>query len=116
MPAERSLQQVPVIDVVSFAALVLERPERFVGQRVEIASDELTAEEMADTVSRVTGRPRLVEEMSPDALGPGLSAVFKWLDRTGHDVDIEGLRREYSEVGWHSFGEWAGGALTPQTA
>jgi hypothetical protein len=31
-------------------------------------------------------------------------------------VDIEGLRREYPEVGWQSFGEWAGEALTPQAA
>jgi hypothetical protein len=54
--------------------------------------------------------------MSPDDLGPGLSALFQWLDRTGHDVDIEGLRREYSEVGWHSFAEWAGGVFTPQAA
>ena len=113
MPAKRSLQQVPVIDVISFAALVLERPERFAGQRLEIASDELTAEEMADIVSRITGHPRLVEEIPPDNLGPGLSALFEWLDRTGHHVDIEGLRREYPEVGWHSFGEWAGGAFTP---
>jgi len=116
MPADRSLQQVPIIDVISVAALALERPERFAGQRVEIASDELTAQQMADIVSRITGHPRLVEEIPPDNLGPGLSALFEWLDRAGHDVDIEGLRREYPEVAWHRFGEWASRAFPSRAA
>jgi uncharacterized protein YbjT (DUF2867 family) len=109
--ADRLLQQVPVVDVIGFAVLALEQPERFTGPRVEIASDELTAREMADTISRIAGRAYVVAETSPAELGPGLSTLFEWLQRTGHDVDIPELRRRHPDVGWHTFEEWAGSAL-----
>jgi hypothetical protein len=36
-----------------------------------------------------------------------LRALFAWLERTGHAVDIEALRRRYPEVGWHHYEDWA---------
>jgi uncharacterized protein YbjT (DUF2867 family) len=116
MPPGRRLQQVPVIDVISFAALAVEEPQRFVGRRVEIASDELTAEEMGEILSGVTHRPHSVEQMSAGRLGPGLSTLFEWLDRKGFDVDLARLHREYPEVGWHSFAAWASEVFAPQAA
>ncbi|MEU2912932.1 hypothetical protein ACFYM3_30760 [Streptomyces massasporeus] len=33
--------------------------------------------------------------------------MFEYFTASGLDVDVEGLRRDYPEVGWHGFAEWA---------
>ena len=33
--------------------------------------------------------------------------MFEWFDRVGYDVDIAVLRRDFPEVRWHSFADWA---------
>jgi uncharacterized protein YbjT (DUF2867 family) len=104
---DRPVQQAAVDDVIGFAALAIEHPERFAGQRIEIASDQITGYEIAETLNRVTGRPFTVEPSSTVALGPGLAALFAWLDHHGHGVDIAALHREYPEVAWHTFENWA---------
>jgi hypothetical protein len=109
LPPDRSIQQVAVIDVIQFAVIALERVDHFAGERIEIASDAVTAQQAAAILARAAGQPFEVEEASPAALGPGLSALFEWLDHHGHSVDIAGLHRQYPQVSWHSFEEWAQG-------
>jgi uncharacterized protein YbjT (DUF2867 family) len=100
------LQQAAIADVASVAALAIERPEEFAGRRIRVASDELTAADAADALARVTGRPFTANRVATDELGPGLRSLFAWLERTGHDVDIPGLRARYPQVGWHTYEEW----------
>lgn len=107
LPPRRRLQQIPIVDVVHFAALVIERPDDFIGRRIELASDELSGAEAAERLSHVLGRHVEVAQLDLEALGPGMRALFSWLDRVGHDVDIEALRARYPEVRWHSFEDWA---------
>jgi uncharacterized protein YbjT (DUF2867 family) len=107
VPADRPVQQTALSDVLAFAVLAVEHPDRFAGERIEIASDEITAEDQAATLARVIGRSFHVEVGSPSSLGPGLAALFRWLDRHGHSVNIASLRRDYPDVGWQSFEEWA---------
>jgi hypothetical protein len=33
--------------------------------------------------------------------------MFEWFDRVGYGADIAALRRDFSEVRWHSFADWA---------
>jgi uncharacterized protein YbjT (DUF2867 family) len=103
----RSLQQVAIADVAAFTRLVLERPEAFLGERVEIASDELTAAAAAQALSRAAGRHFEAQRLSLERLPDGLARLFGWLERIGDDVDIEALHDRYAEVGWHSFERWA---------
>jgi hypothetical protein len=35
-------------------------------------------------------------------------SCLKWFDRVGADADIAGLGKDFSEVRWHSFADWAG--------
>ena len=107
LPPKRPLQQIPIVDVANFAALVIERPDDFIGRRIELASDALTGSEAARRLSHVLGRDVEVAQLDQDSLGPGLRALFSWLDRVGHGVDITRLRARYPEVGWHSFEDWA---------
>ena len=33
--------------------------------------------------------------------------MLEWFDRVGYGADIEALRSEHPEVGWHTFEAWA---------
>jgi uncharacterized protein YbjT (DUF2867 family) len=103
---DASLQQTAVADVIALAALAIEQPERFVGRRIRVASDELTAREAADAIAAELGvelEPRVV---SADQLPAGLRALFGWLAAPGHDVEIGALHRELPEIEWHAYGHW----------
>jgi uncharacterized protein YbjT (DUF2867 family) len=106
VPVDVALQQVALVDVASLAALAIERPEAFAGQRVTVASDQLTAVQAADELSRITGRSFDARQLTASELGPGLQALFAWLEHTGHDVDMSSLHARYPEVRWHSYGAW----------
>jgi uncharacterized protein YbjT (DUF2867 family) len=105
VPVDRPVQQVCLADVIAFTALVIERRDQFVGGRVEIAADELTAQDAAAVVSRLVGRP--VEAVGP--VPAGGNPLFDWLDRVGDHVDIAAVRARYPEIGWHDFAGWAAG-------
>jgi uncharacterized protein YbjT (DUF2867 family) len=105
MSPRRAIQQIPIVDIAAFAVHALEHRDDFLGQRIELASDSLTALEEATIVSSVSGRELEVREVSPTG---ALQVLFEWLDRVGFTVDIAGLRRDFPDVRWHTFAEWAG--------
>jgi uncharacterized protein YbjT (DUF2867 family) len=111
LPSSRPLQQIALPDIAAFTGVVLEHREEFVGRRVDIASDELAGEEVAEVLTRVTGREvhyvELPLEQVRQAMGEDGARMFEWFDRVGYSADIEALRREHPEVGWHTFEEWA---------
>ena len=107
IPVDLALQQVAVADLVELAATVIASPGQYLGQRVPVASDELSAEDAAAAVRRVTGRFLSAEQLDVDELPPGLRALFDWLEHVGHGVDIAALRRAHPEVGWRSYEVWA---------
>jgi uncharacterized protein YbjT (DUF2867 family) len=102
------LQQVAIADVAAVAVLAIERPDEFAGQRIRLASDELTAEQGAEILSRIIGRAIDAEQVAADRLGPGLRALFSWLESTGHNVDIAALHSRYPEVPWQAYEVWLG--------
>jgi uncharacterized protein YbjT (DUF2867 family) len=107
----RPLQQTAVADLLSFAMLAIERPERFAGRRIALASDELTAEQGAEAISELIPRSLEARQAPADQLPPGVRFLFSWLESTGHHVDIEALHQELPEVGWHDYPAWAGEQL-----
>jgi uncharacterized protein YbjT (DUF2867 family) len=111
LPASRPLQQIALSDIVAFAALVLENREQFVERRVDIASDELAGEEVAEVLTRVTGHEidyvELPLEQVRQTMGEDGARMLEWFDRVGYSADIEALRREHPGVGWHTFEAWA---------
>ncbi len=110
LPPDRKLLQISPRDVGRFAALVIEQRDPFVGRRIDIGADELSGREMAAALSRASGRQieyaeQPLEEVSSQFAD--MAVMYNWLDRVGFSVDIEGLRREYPDVGWLTFEEWA---------
>ena len=104
---DRPLQQAAIADVLSLAMLAIEQPERFAGRRIEVASDELSAEQAAETISGLIPRTLEAHQAPADQLPPGVRFLFGWLESTGHHLDIEALHDELPEVGWHGYGAWA---------
>lgn len=110
LPAGRSLQQITVADIGAFVAAVIERRDTVFGRRFDIAGDELTGEEAAAILSKVTGREVHYEGFPPDVLraqSEDMARMFEWFDSTGYAADINRLRRDFPEVTWHTFEEWA---------
>jgi uncharacterized protein YbjT (DUF2867 family) len=106
----RGLELVAVEDLARFFVRVISSPEDFFGERIDVASDEVTGQQAADLLSYVSGHRlhyqqlplSLVQEQSED-----LALMYDWFERVGYHADILTLRHEYPEVGWHTFEEWA---------
>jgi uncharacterized protein YbjT (DUF2867 family) len=110
LPASRPLQQITVADIGAFVAAVVERSDIVFGRRFDIAGDELTGDQAAAILSKVTGREIRYEGFPPEVLraqSEDMARMFGWFDSTGYAADIKNLRRDFPEVTWHTFEQWA---------
>jgi uncharacterized protein YbjT (DUF2867 family) len=111
LSSSRPLQQIALSDIAAFTALILEKRKDFAGQRLDIASDEMAGDEVAETLTRVTGHEihyvELPLEQVRQAMGDDGARMFEWFDQVGYSADIAALRRNHPEVGWHTFEGWA---------
>jgi hypothetical protein len=46
-------------------------------------------------------------EMIKKAMGDDGVLMYEWFERVGYTFDLASLKREFPEVGWHSFEAWA---------
>ncbi|MCC7383218.1 MAG: NmrA/HSCARG family protein [Deltaproteobacteria bacterium] len=110
VPPQRRVQQLAVADLGHFVARVLEQRSQFLGRRVEIASDELSAADQAEILSRLTHRIIRCAEVPIEALreeSGERAETARWLDRVGFRVDLHALHAELPSFGWHPFEAWA---------
>jgi uncharacterized protein YbjT (DUF2867 family) len=110
MPSDRSLQQVSVKNIGDFVASLINRRGEVFGKRFDIAGDELTGDECAGILTRITGHQfayealpvSVVKEQSDD-----MATMFAWFDTDGYSVDIPKLHSSFSDVDWQSYSQWA---------
>jgi uncharacterized protein YbjT (DUF2867 family) len=110
MPSNRPLQQIAVRDIGRFVVAMVERRQEVFGKRFDIGGDEITGEEAAAILSRVTGREIRYEGFPPEYLqeqSEDMALMFKWFDAHGYVADIQALHRDFSEVHWLGFEDWA---------
>jgi uncharacterized protein YbjT (DUF2867 family) len=111
LPPTRTLAQAAVADIGAVAVRVLEDAGRFTGKRFDLASDELTGNDVVAILSRVTGRPFAYYQVPLDVIrqrmGEDGARMYEWLDRVGYTVDRAALHREFSDVAFHDFEFWA---------
>ena len=110
LPPDVKLQCVSTQSIGSFAAYVFEHPELFFGRRVNLAADALNGSEFALALSRVTGREISYFEVGLDqvkAQSEDMALMYDWFKRVGYSVEIDTLKREYPDVQWPDFNEWA---------
>ncbi|MCW1407313.1 NmrA/HSCARG family protein [Rhizobium sp. 1AS11] len=112
LPPARVLQQVTIDDIGAFVVTLAERREQVFGKRFDIAGDEFSGEQQAKILTEALGRPITYRELPIAAIrqqSEDTALMFEWFDRTGYDADIAALRRDFPEVGWHSYADWAKG-------
>jgi uncharacterized protein YbjT (DUF2867 family) len=110
LPASRPLQQVALADLGSVVASMLSRRQEFLGQRIEVAGDQPTPQQMAEALSQASGRPVRYRQLDLEvvaARSADLASMYSFLAQEGYQVDIEGIRARFPDVGWTSFGDWA---------
>ena len=110
MPADRKLQMIAAADLATFTARVVEEPATFNGRRINLASDDISPNEVNGILSRVAGRTlsfQAIPVAAVRAQNADFAAMFEWFDKVGYSADIAGLRRDYPSVGWHTFESWA---------
>lgn len=97
-----ALQLIALDDAVRYVRIVLQQLDEFAGRRIVIASDELTAIEMAAVMARAAGRGFQVTSM-PDA---ARSNELRVAAAAPH-ADVPALRRLHPDVDWHTLEGWA---------
>ncbi len=99
---DKPLQQVNVEDIGVFAAMAFEDPERWTSREIDLAGDELTMPQMAETFGRVAGREVGYSQVPWDryreAMGEEFTAMNRWFNEVGYEADIPALRGEYPEL------------------
>lgn len=92
----RFLQQVSVEDIGAFAALALREPQRWIGQAVDIAGDEATMTEIAQTFGRVLGREVRYLQTPFDEFerqaGAEMTTMYRWFETVGYSADVAACR------------------------
>jgi uncharacterized protein YbjT (DUF2867 family) len=94
LPSDRRLQHTALTDLAVFAAHVMENRDEFLGRRVEVASDEVSGEEMARHISQASGREVRYEQTSFAEVSVDIETMMRWFDRCGYNVDFPSLLKE----------------------
>jgi uncharacterized protein YbjT (DUF2867 family) len=94
---EKGIQSVAVEDIGVFVALAFAHPEQYLGKTIELSGDELTESQIADTFTKVIGRP--VKLTMPTGDGERrrseeeMIAMFNFFNGEGYGADIPALRK-----------------------
>jgi uncharacterized protein YbjT (DUF2867 family) len=98
---ETRLQLIATENIGSFATLAFEQPTSFVGKALEIAGDELSMTELAETFSRVMKRPiAFVEQPMEQVIqsNPENALMMEWFNIQGYQAVIPALRALYPSL------------------
>ena len=93
---DKGLQSIAVEDIAVFTALAFADSKAYLGKTIELAGDELTESQIADTFTKVIGRPVQLVAPTPSAgrrSEEEMTAMFNFFNNKGYDADIAALRK-----------------------
>ena len=93
--AEKERQLIAVEDIAAFVALAFAKPEEYLSRTIELAGDELTESQIAQTFAKVIGRPVTLTLPSGDsgrASEEEMTAMINFFNGEAYDADIPALR------------------------
>ncbi len=95
---QTGLQQISVEDIGAFAARVFQNPGQWANRAIEMATEELTMQQVAETLTRVLGRPvRYVQipwEQFRQKAGEEMTKMYRWFQDVGYHVDLAAARKD----------------------
>src|SRR5215217_316463 len=99
---DKPFQQVAVEDIGAFAAIAFENPDRWIGREVDLAGDEQSMTEIAETFGRVIGREvsyyQVPWDQFEEQMGTEATVNMRWINDVGYEAGIAALRQEYLEL------------------
>ena len=93
---EKERQLIAAEDIAVFAVLAFANPDEYLGKTIELAGDALTESQLAETFTKVIGRP---VKLTLPAGGGGwadpeeMTAMFNFFNGEAYDADIPALRK-----------------------
>jgi uncharacterized protein YbjT (DUF2867 family) len=107
---DKPYQTIATENIGAFAALAFGKPEMFLGLELEIAGNEMTNPEAAETFSRVLGRSvkfrKIPLPLVRLVLGREFYQMFRWFNDSGFKADIPALKKKYPEVHLLNLEDW----------
>lgn len=89
------LQQIAVDDIGFFAALAFADPDKWMGQAIEIAGDELTMTETAESFSHALDQKVEYVQVPwnkwQDQAGEEMTTMYRWFEEKGYRANIKKL-------------------------
>jgi len=104
------LQQSALDNIAEFSSLVLEHREPFLEKRIDIASDEVTGEQITKILSNESGVHIRYVQIPLDRVyqsNEDMARMHEWYEKVGTGIDITRLHQEYPKVNWMTFKNWA---------
>lgn len=94
-----SLQMLDIADYGDVVARVITSSDEYVGETIEVAGDEKTLEEMAETFTDVLGSDvepvHVPLEDARERQPEDLVKMYEWFNSEGYTADIDGLETEF---------------------
>jgi uncharacterized protein YbjT (DUF2867 family) len=99
---DKPFQHVAVEDIGAFATIAFEHPDEWIGREVDIAGDEQTMPEIAETFGRVIGREvdyyQVPWDQFEEQMGEEFAVMYRWFNDVGYEADTDALRREHPDL------------------
>jgi uncharacterized protein YbjT (DUF2867 family) len=112
------LQMIAVDDIGAFGSMAFEQPGHWQGRAVELAGDELSMTELAESFGRLSGREVRYVQVPWDEFekkaGREMTVMYRWFENVGYHVNIAALRQEYSKLS--NFERWLQSTWKPALA
>lgn len=113
--ADVAMPMVLTRDIAAVAHYLIEHRDAFVGERVDIATEAITGEQIKRTIETASGRSFQTETKTFAELDPMLGKLFSGIEvgarsapeGAGPTVDIAAIRARLPGVRWSSFSAWA---------
>ncbi len=107
-PENTRVQLLALEDLGAFANIALENPVEYIGKEIELASDELTISQVADSFSMILGQTVRYENIPLEdirkQMGDDYYKMTKWGIENGFKADIGSLKKIYPKL--TSFDSW----------
>jgi uncharacterized protein YbjT (DUF2867 family) len=109
--ANQIVPQVAADDLGALLVQLAERPDSYVGKRIEVIGDELSMEEMVHILADYLNSP--IQYVSKPENTSGVNQEWwnewEWLAKQGQSLPMttyEESTKHFPQVNWHSFGAW----------
>lgn len=108
---DHKINQVTVLDIASLVVWAIEHPKTMVGERVEVASEDISGNQITKILSHIIGRTIPYVQLSLDQVrqtaGDEIAVMYDKFEHNPYKIDIQALRERFPDIKWHTFKEWA---------